>query len=142
MSIKHSASRYTDALRVHRERNARIKFKLLFILTCGAIGVMVWWLFWSGSFTVTNIQITGGSESIRQSSLFALNQWLDARPWFTPRRANSLLFNPTNASATIATAVPKLAAVSVRRVSFHDVTISIAERTQAGIWCKGNAQCF
>lgn len=107
------------------------------------IGGGTWLMFSSSVFAVLDVAIDGTTEAVAGHLRTAVDETLGQRTLGYLRPARNILLLDTDAvAASLRSAFPNLASISVTKEYPHTVRIAAAERIPVGIWCRGESCRF
>lgn len=135
VSIRNRTGGRDPVARTHR-RAAAIRTVLILSGIFLCIGGIVWLMFASSVFAVTDVVVEAGSQPIRDAIERAVDEVLGQRRlgFLRPAR-NILLLSGDAISATLLTSFENVESFEVTKEYPHTVRISVTERTPRGIWC-------
>lgn len=138
VSIRSRTSSRDPVARAHR-RAALFRTVLFLVLAAGIAGTVVWLMFSSSVFAVTDVQIAGASISVSTTLRGAIERVLGQRTlgFFRPAR-NILLLDEQSVAQSVRTAFANIENVQVRKRYPHTILVNVKERTPIGTWCIGD----
>ncbi len=101
---------------------------------------LIYILFFTGVFSIKNIQVTGEAESIHLESF--LRKSFDGNYFSFFSRDNILFVNIQSLEQHIRERYPRLQEVSVERVLPGDIHVTVSVKPYQLLWCKEESGCF
>ena len=134
---------YQDQYRLRQRRRFAFKLSLVGGLLLAVLVATGYWLFWSGAFALQNLQIDNTSRIEQAELVTAVNDYLNERWLFVPRRNNILLLvDGDSLTGLLAAKFPEGKELSVRKDLPKAINISLRARDPLGGWCFKTGQCF
>ena len=138
-------ARYTDQYK--RDKRRRFSRKMFFIssVVILVLAGVIYLLFFAHLLDVRSVTVESDAQSseLRDSVKSETNHWLDSKHYFLQRRRNIVFLGLGQLQMKLAKDFPKIDSISISRRLFHEIKISIKERSPKGIWClTASQQCF
>jgi len=128
---------------IKKKRRIISRTKHFFVLAAVLAAAAVVVLFFGDLFDVRTVNINA-SLALSSDAVHA-KAWevLDEKVFGISRKNNIMIFSPQKIESVLKDTFPRIDSVKIRRISPHELSIDIIERSPVGLWClMAKSRCF
>lgn len=130
-------SRTFTSARLQKRRRKVIIGKIVAALFCaGGLWAVAFWLSGLPAITIRGIEVGGNVSLSAQDIASRTEHFLVGRYFFTVPRANIFFYPKAAVTKNILESFPRVENADIRFKNFHTISITIAEREAAALWCQ------
>lgn len=131
---------YQEQYQQDKKRKILGKIFLFLILLLGAVGGIVYFLFFSRLFNVREVNVFTKNGEIEVRSV--VEKYLAEKKFFIPRSSNIFWVSGDRISVLISQQFASAENIKVEKEYFHGLKISLDQKEAVGVWCyKAEDQC-
>jgi|GEM_PF-3428710 len=136
VTIRNRAPGHDPVARAHHRR-ARIKTALLAVVIVSVVAGLIWLLFSSPTFAVTDVQVGGATPTINEAVRSAVEDLLGKKTLGFLQPARNIMFlDEQGIALSLHALFNEIETLSVSKSYPHTLQVQVHARVAVGTWCR------